>query len=413
MYLLLEIRVVSITLLKINGTSKEICMNKYGVLLIGGRRTHQEMYAKVFNKHPLTSIVGVSDPIETNSFRKKLSKKLANEYQVPYFDNLNSALENQNVQIVSSAPEVEKRGEVALKCIEAGKHLYLDKPLCGDIEEAKNIVIAAKKHSVKTQMFSMVHLPWVKKAKQEITKNSLGKLKALHIENIFSKGKAGTVPKHRIRKEKTTFEKWTFTEAKREMFDIGVYPITLANWLTKDSAKSVIGITGNYIFKEHSDVDVEDFGSILIKFESGVNASIIGGRFGWTSHPSSGPQKIILIGENSTKILDSNNPRIEIYNNQKPFNPPPYNPLDPMGMWKETSKKFFVEPKKTWIPIDGAQEIAELDINAFIDCIEKNKLPEIDAQMGYETLKSIIAGYISASKNQEIYLSNLTDILKI
>ena len=33
-------------------------------------------YAKVFNKHPLTSIVGVSDPIETNSFRKKLSKKL-------------------------------------------------------------------------------------------------------------------------------------------------------------------------------------------------------------------------------------------------------------------------------------------------------------------------------------------------
>ena len=387
-------------------------MKKYGVLLIGGRRTHQEMYAKVFNQHPLTSIVGVSDPSGTNSFRKKLSKKLADEYKVPYFDNLNSALENQKVQIVSSAPEVEKRGKVALKCIEAGKHLYLDKPLCGNIEEAKNIVLATKKYSVKTQMFSMVHLPWVKKAKDEITKNSLGKLKALHIENIFSKGKAGTVPKNRIRKEKTSFEKWTFTEAKREMFDIGVYPITLANWLTKDSVKSVIGITGNYIFKEHSDVDVEDFGSILMKFKSGINASIIGGRFGWTSHPKAGPQKIILIGEDSTKIFDSNHPRIEIYNNEKPFTPPPYNPLDPMGMWQETSKEFFVQPKKTWTNINDVKEIAELDINAFIDCIEKDQLPEIDAQIGYETLKSIIAGYISASNNQEIYLSNLTDILK-
>jgi len=383
-------------------------MNKYGVLLIGGRRTHQEMYAKVFNQHPLTSILGVSDPIGTNSFRKNLSKNLANEYKVPYFDDLNLALENEKIQIVSSVPKVEKRGEVALKCIEAGKHLYLDKPLCGNLEEAKNIVIATKKYSLKTQMFSMVHLPWVKKAKHEISGNSLGKLKALHIENIFSKGKAGTVPENRVRKEKMSFEKWTFTEAKREMFDIGIYPVTLAYWLTKSTAKSVIGITGNYIFKEHSDLDVEDFGSILIKFESGINASVIGGRFGWTSHPKSGPQKIVLIGENSTKIFDANYPKIEIYNNEKPFVPPPYNPLDPMGMWQETSKQFFVQPKKTWITIDDTQEIAELDINAFIDCIEKDQLPEIDAQMGYETLKSIIGGYISASKNQEIYMSDLT-----
>ena len=79
-----------------------------------------------------------------------------------------------------------------------------------------------------------------------------------------------------------------------------------------------------------------------------------------------------------------------------------------MCMWRETSKKFFVQPKKTWITIDDTEDIAELDINAFIDCIEKDQLPEIDAQMGYETLKSIIAGYISASNNQEIYLSNLT-----
>ena len=73
MYLLLEIKVVSITQPKRNSIFKEIYMKKYGVLLIGGRRTHQEMYAKVFNQHPLTSIVGVSDPIGTNSFRKKLS----------------------------------------------------------------------------------------------------------------------------------------------------------------------------------------------------------------------------------------------------------------------------------------------------------------------------------------------------
>ena len=236
---------------------------------------------------------------------------------------------------------------------------------------------------------------------------TLGKLKALHIENIFSKGKAGTIPYNKRRIEKTSVNKWTFTEAKREMFDIGVYPITLVNWLTNDIPKSVIGITGNYIFNEHYELDVEDFGSILMKFESGINASIIAGRFGWTSHPKSGPQKIVLIGENSTKIFDANSPRIEIYNTQKPFVPPRYNPLDPMGMWEETSKEFLVASKNSWQPFYSTQNIAELDINAFIDCIEKNITPEIDAQMGYTILKSILAGYISAATHKEINLSKI------
>ena len=76
------------------------------------------------------------------------------------------------------------------------------------------------------------------------------------------------------------------------------------------------------------------------------------------------------------------------------------------------TKQFFVQPKKTWVTIDDTQEIAKLDIDAFIDCIEKDQLPEIDVQMGYETLRSIIGGYISASKNQEIYISDLTEHLK-
>ena len=49
-------------------------MSKYGVLLISGKRTHQEMYAAAFAAHPLCHLVAVSDDKDISEYRLGLNR---------------------------------------------------------------------------------------------------------------------------------------------------------------------------------------------------------------------------------------------------------------------------------------------------------------------------------------------------
>ena len=53
-------------------------------------------------------------------------------------------------------------------------------------------------------------------------------------------------------------------EAKRELDNVGVYPITLVRWLTGKKFRTVYGVTGNYFFQEHQKHNVEDFGLLVL-----------------------------------------------------------------------------------------------------------------------------------------------------
>ena len=301
-------------------------MSKLGVLLIGGKRSHQENHALVFSEHPRCRLIAVADEPDAPQLRHELNQELADDHGIPYIRNVDEALARPDVHIVSMCARIERRGVVAVKCAEAGKHVYLDKPLCGSVEAADAIVEAMDKAGVVNQMYSMVHSGWVQRAKHAIESGALGTLRAIHCEEIFAKGPAGTAPKNVVRKEKERHTDFTFPESKREMFDIGVYPLTVIHWLTGRKAESVTALTGNYFFAEHVENDTEDFGAISMQLEGGISASIIAGRFGYMSHPGGGVQRIVLVGDRATATFDANRPRIEVYNTDPSFVQPERDP---------------------------------------------------------------------------------------
>ncbi len=275
-------------------------MSKLGVLLIGGKRSHQESHARVFTEHPRCRLVAVADEADAPAMRHDLNQELADDHGIPYIRDLDEALSMPDVQIVSMCARIERRGVVAVKCAEAGKHVYLDKPLCGSVEAADAIVEAMDKTGVVNQMYCTVHSGWVQRARYAIDGGALGTLRAIHCEEMFAKGPPGTAPKDIVRREKERHADFTFPESKREMFDVGVYPLTAIHWLTGLKAESVTALTGNYFFAEHIENDTEDFGAISMRLEGGISASIIAGRFGYMSHPGGGVQRIVLVGDRAT-----------------------------------------------------------------------------------------------------------------
>ncbi|MBM3957725.1 MAG: Gfo/Idh/MocA family oxidoreductase, partial [Gemmatimonadetes bacterium] len=221
-------------------------MAKYGVLLIGGNRTHQEGYGRAFAADARCNVVAVADERDIPDYRGGLNRLLASELGVPYIDDLEAALARADVHIVSMCADVERRGRVGVRCAQAGKHVYLDKPLAGSLEDAEAIADAVEKAGVRSQMFTQTSWPWAQAAKAAVDRGAVGRLLAVNADMLMAKGRPGTAPAGLVRKERPTVERYTFVEAKRELFDMGVYSVSLVHWLTGQRVKTVYGTTGNY-----------------------------------------------------------------------------------------------------------------------------------------------------------------------
>ena len=376
----------------------------YGVLLIGGRRTHLEGYALQFRDDPRCRLIAVADESDVAETRANLNRLLANDLGLPYIPALQEALALDGIDIVCICPEVERRGHIAAQCAKAGKHLYLDKPLAATLDDAQAILEAVESSGVTAQMFTNIHSPWAQAAKQAVDQGMVGDLIAVHADCLFAKGPAGTVPEGFVRQESEGLQRYTFVEAKSELFDIGVYSLALVHWLTGRQAIQVSGITGNYFFKEHVACGIEDFGALALTLEGGITATVTGGRIGWMSHPAKGPQRAVLVGTNGTLVFDANQRRLEVSASEPSFTSPPIHPLDPMGMWGSTQQEIHAPAKNRWLSIGDPLERNNNDISVFLDCLDNRVEPEITAAVAATLLEVTLAGYASASYEKMISL---------
>ena len=69
----------------------------YGVLLVGGARSHQENYARDFAADPRCRLIGVTDEVDVPEPRKSWLHDLAAELDLPVFPDLDTALQRDDV----------------------------------------------------------------------------------------------------------------------------------------------------------------------------------------------------------------------------------------------------------------------------------------------------------------------------
>jgi predicted dehydrogenase len=320
---------------------------------------------------------------------------------VPYVVDLDEALRDRDVQVVSICAPPERRGRIALRCARAGKHLYLDKSLTPRLAEADALVAAVKKAGVRSHMFSLITQPWARQARRLLDEGRVGKLLAIHADAFFAKGKTGTAKLGSPRKEEYPPQRQQLAESKREWDNVGVYPITLVHWLTGRKFATVYGVTGNYFFREHQKNDVEDFGLLCGTLEGGLPVTLSAGRYGWTSHPAAGINRVTLVGSKCTLVVDANRPRLEVYTDEPAWTPPRPHPEDPMAFWSSTQKESGVRPKRTWVPVGPP---ASSDASYFLDCLEAGRESELSVVEAAHATEVLLATYRSAKDGEVVRL---------
>ena len=116
-------------------------MLKIGVL---GAGHLGKIHLKLAHQSEKLDLIGFYDPNPENA------KKLSAELGYRAFGSIEELIENSD--IVDIVTPTLSHYECAKLAIEAGKHIFLEKPIANSVAEAEEIISLAKKHNVKGQV---------------------------------------------------------------------------------------------------------------------------------------------------------------------------------------------------------------------------------------------------------------------
>lgn len=130
----------------------------YNVLVVGVGNMGKA-HAKAYYKIDEFNLVGLV--ARSPEKRNQLSKELGN---LPQFDDFDKALKETKPDIVSINSYTETHKDFAIKSLDSGAHIFIEKPLAENIKDAEEIISLAKKKNKKILVgYILRHHPTWKK----------------------------------------------------------------------------------------------------------------------------------------------------------------------------------------------------------------------------------------------------------
>ena len=229
-------------------------MLKAGIIGLGVGEQH--IYG--YNAHPDCQVIAACD-----FDKKKLSEVQEKNPDISYFEDANEILNNPDIDIISIASFDNFHAEQIIQAINNGKHLFVEKPVCLHIEEAREIKKHLDEHP-EIQLSSNLILrqsPRFIELKKAIQNEEYGTLQ--YVEADYNYGRI-----HKI------LEGW---RGKLDFYSIvhggGVHVVDLVRWLTGDEIVKVCAVGAKTATKD-SEFKFNDVVTSIIEFKSGLTGKI-------------------------------------------------------------------------------------------------------------------------------------------
>ncbi|CAM4329362.1 Gfo/Idh/MocA family oxidoreductase [Paenibacillus alkaliterrae] len=236
-----------------------------GVGLIG--KEHLERYASIDG----AQVVAAADINESEL------KNVAEKYNIPHtYTNFEEMLQRDDIDAVDVCLHNNFHAPVTIKALQAGKHVYCEKPIAGSYADGKSMLDAAKQYGKKLHIqLSFLYAKETKAAKVLIDEGKLGKLFHARSTGYRRRGRPyvdGYGTPFFTRKE---------TAGGGALFDMGVYNISQILYLLgTPEVKTITGSTYQEMEIDErrnniSGFDVEELGTGFVRFKDGLTLDII------------------------------------------------------------------------------------------------------------------------------------------
>lgn len=233
-------------------------------------------HASKLNSMPETDLKGIYDILPSR-------RQAAMDLEIYAFDSLDAVLEDKKIELIIIATPNDTHKEIAIRAMEAGKHVVCEKPVALNSAELKEMIDTAAKNNVVFTVHQ--NRRWDEDyliAKQIYETNALGRV--FHIESRVH-GSRGIPGDWRNTKE----------HGGGMVLDWGVHLIDQILMMLKDRRLLSLYASLSYVTNE----EVDDGFKILLRFEKDLTCQIEVGTSNFISLP-----RWYIQGENGTAVIE-------------------------------------------------------------------------------------------------------------
>lgn len=314
-------------------------MKKLGTAVIGTGFWGKN-HARVYSELGLTELLAVCD------VNRERAKAVADQFGVKAYSNSLRMLRNEDIEAVSVCTWSTKLAKEALKALNAGKHVLVEKPMASHAKQAEKLLETAEKSSLHlTVGFLMRFIPGLQHIREAVENKKIGELVCATAKRVSQWperiGDVGVVK------------------------DTAIHDIDVMRFIFNENPIAVYAKTGSMMHRKF-----EDYVQIMLTFECGKTAFI---ESNWIT-----PYKtriLTVTGSEAIMKLD--------YITQE--------------LWIEDARENL-QPRFPW------REPLKLELQHFADCILENKKPMVTGVDGIAALKIAEAALRSSAKNRAIKL---------
>jgi predicted dehydrogenase len=353
-------------------------IQKLQLAVVGAGKIFRNAHLPAWLAHPEVEILAICD---TN---KTYAEQLAEEHGIPYvYTDYRELLQLKEIDIVDICTPNLFHSEISIAALQAGKHVFCEKPDAINPEEAQKMADAAAV-SGKVMM---------------AMRNNRFRAESQYLNQYIEEGHMGEIYMGRcgwIRRRGIPGQGGWFTTKELSgggpLIDLGVHMLDLSVWLMGNPKPvSVSGATyrkfaGSSISdSEHSDFgesrqdgifDVEDLAAGFIRFENGSTLQI---EFSWASNIEEEMNFVEFRGTKAGASLRRNELKI----------------------FTETTGRL-TDLKPLFSPVK--QKPHALHLQHFVDVVRQRAEPINKPEHGVDMIKMLSALYRSAETGVEVRL---------
>jgi len=302
--------------------------------------------ARNFNNHPETKLKWIVD-----SSKDRLRKASLLYPSVNLSTNLTDVLSDKETEIVAIATPVSTHFDMAKLALEAGKHVWVEKPLTASVREAEELIkIAERENRILLVDHTFIYTGAVRKIKELIDRGEIG-------EPVYY--------------DSTRVNLGLFQSDVNVIWDLAVHDISIVDFLFNGIQVEKV-VSAGMKYENHLK---EAMASIFLYLKGKKSAHI---NVSWVS-----PVKIRLTLIGGTK-------KMIVYNDTEPSEKVKvYDKGVEIIQSPEDLYKIWIQYRTgdMWAPKLDTEEALAVEVDHFVDCIKNGKKPITDGLAGLRVVE--------------------------
>ncbi len=309
------------------------------------------LQAQVYAESPLADLQAVVSRTPARA------REIGDRFGARWYTNVWEMLEKEKeVEAVSIATRDAEHKEPAIACAQAGKHLFLEKPMAPTLEDADEIIAAVEKAGVQMMVNFTLHFePTYRAAYERIQAGEIGEVLTMFARRNGTRG--GGYPGQPV-----PYAQWTDI-----LISTGIHELEAMTWYAGSKVKRVYGESVKRLERE---IMGDDAYMALLKFESGAVGNLETSWIAPPTDPAGLNSRFDIIGTRGSIYIENVN-----------------------GRMLHCTDDGCRHPDLSYWPVLGGQVVGALreSLTHFLTCLLQGRQPCVGAREGRLALQLVLA----------------------